>query len=333
MHAPLDAVRISIVQVLQSARGRFGDRVISVYDVHMRRDFRDEHLSTRSRSRRPFYVLLCAIFVVALGVAWWLKTQNDAVEAHNLALIKKTESLDLAVKKLKLRLENEKKAREEAAAKAKAASDAALAQGIVPPPSRTPSAAGGPHTDPSKIDVVVNKKHPITPLAYTPAVATVDCAGGGSATISTQAVSDFIAMCQAAVAAGIPLGVSSSYRSYATQISTYNYWVGQSGVAGADTYSARPGYSEHQTGLAIDFRVPGGAALSEFTGTPQQLWLAAHAPSYGFIQRYTPENTQATGYNAESWHYRYIGKAYAGNYASTNPGSLEQFWGIPGGLY
>ena len=300
----------------------------------MRRDFSKQPKSPlRPHSKWPFFITLAVILVVASGfVAWYLLRSNE-LAAQQAADAKKLQQLDDTIAKIKARLAAEKKARDEAAAKAKAASDAALKTGAVPAPSTQAVRNAGPHTDPSRPDVVVNKKHPLMPISYTPSVTDVDCAGNGTATINTLASSDFTALCQAAAAAGMPLGVSSSYRSYATQISTYNYWVSQSGVAGADTYSARPGYSEHQTGFAIDFRVPSGPALSEFTGTAQQRWLAVHAPAYGFIQRYTEANSSVTGYNAESWHYRYIGRENASKFAASGKSSLEEFWNISGGLY
>ena len=189
------------------------------------------------------------------------------------------------------------------------------------------------HRNPAALDILVNKKNPITPLTFTPSLSTVNCAGRGATTITRAVVADFQALCQAAAEASVPLDSSSSYRSYQTQVSTYNYWVSVSGKAGADKYSARPGYSEHQTGLSVDFRVPGGAQLSDFTGTKQQRWLANNAWRYGFIQRYTNQNRKETGYDAESWHYRYIGRAAASNYTLTRASSLERYWGMSGGDY
>lgn len=92
------------------------------------------------------------------------------------------------------------------------------------------------------------------------------------ATISAKAAPQFKALYEAAAAAGQGFNVTSSYRSYGNQVSTYQYWVGQSGQAVADTYSARPGYSEHQTGLAVDLAA-GGCALDCFGSTSQYQWL------------------------------------------------------------
>lgn len=189
------------------------------------------------------------------------------------------------------------------------------------------------HRDPTKLDVVVDKRNPLIPLGYTPSTVAVSCAGHGTITVQVQVKDDLTALCNAAEAAGVPLSASSAYRSYSYQTTVYNRWVAQSGQAQADTFSARPGYSEHQTGFAIDFSVPGGATLNNFTGTAQQKWLAAHGADYGFIQRYTDANSTETGYVAESWHYRYIGRDNAAAYLASGKTSLESFWGVSGGGY
>lgn len=187
--------------------------------------------------------------------------------------------------------------------------------------------------DPTRLDVVINKKNPIVPQQYVPNTVTVDCAGQGGITVQVQVRDDLSALCQAAAQAGVPVAASSAYRSFSEQSWTYNYWIQQDGQAAADTYSARPGYSEHQTGYAIDFRVPGGPSLDSFTGTAQQQWLAANAVTYGFIQRYTVANQSETGFMAESWHYRYVGRTIARAFLASGKLSLESYWGLSGGGY
>lgn len=282
-------------------------------------------------------VVICVAIAAAVGFAVYTQAQTNAA----IALAEKSLHDDrarharLLAELHKKRAEAEAKAQKAAEAKKKAA---AKKKQAAPAPTSTPAvpsqgSAAQPHRNPASIDIVVNKKHPLIPQSYAPPLVTVACAGSGSTTISPLVRVDFDALCQAAKKAGVPLATSSSYRSYQTQVNTYNYWVSVSGRAGADRYSARPGYSEHQTGLAVDFQVPGGASLSNFTGTPQQKWLAKNARKYGFIQRYTTANSQSTGYDAESWHYRYIGRAHAASYISSGAGSLETFWGIAGGNY
>ncbi len=272
----------------------------------------------------------------ALGYLSYATDQQLANQATQNA--KQLASIDKTIQDLKLKKQAEEKKAAEAAKKAKEAAEkakqAAANTGANNPSPASPSVGSAAHRDPSRIDVVVNKKHPLQPLRYAPNVTTAACSTSGSAVISVLAVSDFQALCNAAKAAGVPLNTSSSYRSYDTQVYTYNHWVSVNGSqAAADRVSARPGYSEHQTGLAADFSVPNGPSLDNFTGTPQQKWLSVNAWKYGWIQRFTASNSAYTGYDPESWHYRYIGRSTAQTYVSNNGGSLEQFWGIPGGSY
>lgn len=109
------------------------------------------------------------------------------------------------------------------------------------------------HTNPHEINVVVNKKHCIQPLSFVP----TDLVTLYGATLRKQASEAFNKMATAASEAGQPIFVTSSYRSYADQVATYGYWVTTSGQEVADTHSARPGYSEHQTGLVVDIAAAG----------------------------------------------------------------------------
>jgi len=187
------------------------------------------------------------------------------------------------------------------------------------------------HNDPASVDVLVNKKHCIQPVSFAPADRTY--IRGTSFQLSAKAAPSVEAMMNAAAAAGQALAVTSSYRSYATQVTTYNYWVSISGKDGADTYSARPGYSEHQTGLALDVQTADGRSLSNFAGTSQYQWLQAHAHEYGFIQRYVAGYESVTGYSAEEWHYRYVGVDVATDMRTKGIKTLEQYWSMTGGDY
>lgn len=273
-------------------------------------------------------IVLTAIFT-AFSMVWLLMSEQDFDSAVHVS--ESEQQVSVAGSKAAI-AKKQREAAEKAAAEAKAREEEATR---VKPASNVPvsQTVTGPHRNPASVDVVVNKKNPLVPMSYAPAVTTTSCAGYGSITVSVQAKDDLVALCQAAAEASMPLSASSAYRSYSYQVSVYNRWVAQSGQAQADTFSARPGYSEHQTGFAIDFSVPGGASLNGFTGTPQQKWLAANAVNYGFIQRYTEANTTETGYVAESWHYRYIGRENAKAYAASGALSLESFWGMPGGDY
>ena len=112
-------------------------------------------------------------------------------------------------------------------------------------------------------------------------------------------------MADAAWADGISLRSVSAYRSYSQQSSTYNRWLSQDRQSSVDTYSARPGFSEHQTALALDINV---ASLKvHFENTPAYAWLAEHCAEYGFVLRYPQGKEHITGYQFEPWHYRYVG--------------------------
>jgi D-alanyl-D-alanine carboxypeptidase len=108
------------------------------------------------------------------------------------------------------------------------------------------------------------------------------------------------------------LGVSA-YRSHSAQIALFNYYVKSDGYNSAITYSALPGTSEHETGLAIDVTGGDGTCAAEecFEGTVEADWLQKHAAEYGFIIRYPKEKDTITGYKYEPWHLRYVGKSIA----------------------
>ena len=104
----------------------------------------------------------------------------------------------------------------------------------------------------------------------------------------------------------------SQFRSYETQKKLYNNYVARDGKAAADTYSARPGYSEHQTGLAFDVCAKNKPCItSDFNSTPEAKWLSDNAWRFGFILRYVNGKTNETGYKYESWHFRYVGSELA----------------------
>ena len=114
-------------------------------------------------------------------------------------------------------------------------------------------------------------------------------------------------MAAAALADGITLVVSSTYRSYSYQAQVYERWVGQLGRAQADRVSARPGHSQHQLGLVVDF----GSITNDFAQTPQGRWVEANASRFGWSLSYPQGYEEITGYSWESWHYRYVGRDLA----------------------
>ena len=156
---------------------------------------------------------------------------------------------------------------------------------------------------PDSLTALVNK-YRLLPADYAPQVESVG-ASYGSGSLRPQAAAAFRAMADAARADGISLRSVSAYRSYARQESTYNRWLSQDSQASVDTYSARPGASEHQTGLALDINV--ASLKAHFEDTPAYAWLAEHCAEYGFILRYPQGKEHITGYQFEPWHYRYVG--------------------------
>ncbi|MBR5015733.1 MAG: M15 family metallopeptidase [Clostridia bacterium] len=134
------------------------------------------------------------------------------------------------------------------------------------------------------------------------------------------------AMIEGAMAEGYTVLVTTAYRSYSFQSTLYNNYVAKDGQAAADKYSARPGTSEHQTGLAADLTsaTVGYKLTKDFGGTAEGQWLSAHAHEYGFILRYTSAGEPITGYMYEPWHFRYVGVDNA-TYIHQKGITLEEF--------
>lgn len=116
----------------------------------------------------------------------------------------------------------------------------------------------------------------------------------------------------------------SSYRSYKYQVDLYNKYKKKDGKEAADTYSARPGYSEHQTGLATDI-YNGKTDFNNFEKTKEFKWMQKNAHKYGFILRFPKDKVKQTGYQYESWHYRYVGKK-ASKYIKKHKLCFEEYY-------
>lgn len=141
--------------------------------------------------------------------------------------------------------------------------------------------------------------------------------------LDSEAESAFNTLSEAAANQGLDIYLSSGFRSYETQARIYGSYVDSYGKESADTFSARPGYSEHQTGLAIDVNT----IDDSFAGTPEAEWLAKHAHEYGFIIRYPKGKESITGYKYEPWHIRYLGVEKATEVYNSGL-TLEEFLGI-----
>ena len=169
------------------------------------------------------------------------------------------------------------------------------------------------------IQMVVNKKHKL-PANYNP----------GENPNAGEKVRELIKKMQ-------ELGFSisnqySGFRSYEYQTQLYQNYVNKDGKEAADTYSARPGYSEHQTGLAFDILNGAGGLLGENPQDEKAIeWLHSHAHEYGFIVRFLEGKEAITGYQAEAWHLRYVGDIAEKIYTSNL--TLEEYFGVEGGNY
>ena len=127
----------------------------------------------------------------------------------------------------------------------------------------------------------------------------------GSGKLRKEAATAFNQMCAAAKKEGITIYGGSGYRSYSHQLTLYNNYVARDGKKEADTYSARAGYSEHQTGLAMDVMNARWGYIAETD--KEYTWLINNSYKYGFILRYLKGKEEITGYMYEPWHYRYVG--------------------------
>lgn len=138
-----------------------------------------------------------------------------------------------------------------------------------------------------------------------------------------EARAAFDRMAAAAKEEGLNIYIASGFRSYDHQTRTYSRYVYYDGQENADTYSARPGYSEHQTGLAFDMN----SVDDSFAGTPEALWVNEHCHEYGFIVRYQKGKEEITGYQYEPWHVRYLGVDVATDVYNSGL-TLEEYLGI-----
>jgi zinc D-Ala-D-Ala carboxypeptidase len=150
----------------------------------------------------------------------------------------------------------------------------------------------------------------------------------GSGLVRKVASTDLKAMATAARAAGAPIGSWSAYRSYATQVALFNGYAKGYGTAAAVRFSARPGHSEHQLGLAIDFMSAGGGSPmgGDWATTKAGAWMSKHAWEYGWVLSYPKGKTDVTCYNYEPWHYRYLGREVAAKVHASGMTIREYLW-------
>ena len=187
--------------------------------------------------------------------------------------------------------------------------------------------------DPASLWVVANKTRSLNPVDWTPSdLVTVPVKWQNPPRLRMAAGEALVAMSAAVAGEGAgEVQVQSAWRSYSVQVDVYNGWVARLGQGQADIQSARAGFSEHQTGLAVDLSpVPLSCALSACFGTtPQGQWLAANSWRFGYVLRYPAGKEAVTGFMYEPWHFRFVGAELATRMRDTGSTTLEEFFGLP----
>jgi D-alanyl-D-alanine carboxypeptidase len=238
-------------------------------------------------NKRVLVIVFIVLLLAAAGVFWWYMRPHDTASqsAQNSTLTTKEE------KKIQLALPG--------------------ADPIDP--------LLEDYNDPTSLWVVVNKDFPLTKQDYRPTDLTLMAnksrpdKGNDERSIRAVVVADFNNLIAAANTAGYDLIIGSGFRSYNLQATYYNNLVRLYGVETANQTSAKPGQSEHQTGLTADLTLRSMECYIStcFGDTPAGKWLAANAVEYGFIIRYPADKTEITKYEYEPWHVRYVGKPLA----------------------
>lgn len=192
-----------------------------------------------------------------------------------------------------------------------------------------------PVANPLALDMIVNKKHVLGSMFEPTDLVRPNIPNPKGHYLRREAATALEQMAAAASSQGISLRLMSGYRSYWTQYSLYWGYVANHGQTSTDTFSARPGHSEHQTGLTLDIG-DGNATQCDvascFATTAGGKWVAANAHKYGYIIRYPSGKQSITGYKYEPWHIRYVGKTLATNLKNSGL-TMEEYFNVPGGDY
>lgn len=202
------------------------------------------------------------------------------------------------------------------------------------PPAPTPTFNKALYSidDPTSVWVVTNKLRALQPADYVPSLVTAGVRYISNPEMRPAAASALVTLFAAGAAEGAgAMQIQNAYRSFVTQTSVHNRLVASLGASQADAQSARPGYSEHQTGLAVDITaLPGKCSIQACFGElPQGVWLAANAWRFGFLLRYPADKTAVTGYIYEPWHFRYVGIELSTQMHLAGISTLEEFFGLP----
>ncbi|WP_404290658.1 D-alanyl-D-alanine carboxypeptidase family protein [Glutamicibacter arilaitensis] len=194
-------------------------------------------------------------------------------------------------------------------------------------PSVSVSAARKLDRNPNHLDVFVNKNYPLKPAKYKPKTSTVS---GTGIKLRPEATKAYNKMVKAAKKSGVRIKLISGYRSYDRQAQLFNQYTRWYGKKYAERISAKPGTSEHQTGLAADVGNNNGACALQscFENTPVGKWMKKNAHKHGFILRYPKGQESVTGYAYEPWHFRYVGTALAKSYTNSGAKTFEHYHGV-----
>jgi LAS superfamily LD-carboxypeptidase LdcB len=183
-----------------------------------------------------------------------------------------------------------------------------------------------PVSDPGGLDMLVNKTWYLDSSYAPPEVTDIDARYAAAGRQLASAAADaFVTWSKAGADVGVTFYAASAYRDYASQESLYNSYLKTLGQAATDAASARPGFSEHQSGYAVDIAATNEDDTPEYKDTRAYQWTSTNCMDYGWILRYPEGKQQITGYEFESWHYRYVGVALAQAVASSHL-TFDEFW-------
>lgn len=185
--------------------------------------------------------------------------------------------------------------------------------------------------DPASPWVVVNKLRPLLPIDWKPddLVPLTGIAGGAGQTLRAEPAQALHLLVEAAAADGIAVRVSTAYRSYGHQQSLFADYASRDSIDRVERYSARPGYSEHQTGLVVDVYDTAACRLRVcFGDSDAGQWVAMHSDEFGFVIRYPDGAQDITGFMYEPWHLRYVGVDLAAEMTGAEV-TMEEFFDLP----
>jgi D-alanyl-D-alanine carboxypeptidase len=179
----------------------------------------------------------------------------------------------------------------------------------------------------SSLQVVVNKARPLTPKEYSPENLTrIPKYNPLGVKVRKETSAALVKLGDGMKAAGYgTLWVRSGYRSFNSQVKMHKAKIATYGKTKGELLAARPGYSEHQTGLALDLGVQGSSTIGSTSGN----WLARNCYKYGFVVRYPYGKTKITGYSYEPWHFRYVGVEVSKAMHKQKISTLEEYYSLP----